>query len=112
MFGRALTTVWILLLLFAVPLAAQYIPPGTSPTSSLVPEEERLRQGLDAAPWRLGVVRLSPWAGLRDVSLVLGASDREDRSGDVAEERLSSLGFEVRRSVPRRATIWSRRRSG
>lgn len=56
--------------LVATSLGAQYNPPGTSVSGENSPPEEEIRSSLDAAPWRLGVLRLQPWLGVRDASFV------------------------------------------
>lgn len=55
--------------LTTLPTAAQYTPPG-SLAQPRVPAVERVEQGAEAAPWRLGPVRLEPRAWLRDVGWV------------------------------------------
>lgn len=54
----------------AAPLAGQYTPPGTISEGDGVVAEEPLRERLTEARWRLGAVRLEPWLGLRDGSVV------------------------------------------
>lgn len=55
-----------------------------------IPEEEELESALGAAPWKLGILRLQPWLGIRDARLVTdegfttGSSGAEgDGSSDV-----------------------------
>ena len=57
---------------------AQYIAPGDSVLPSLLPEEKSFSDALEKAPWRLGRVRLSPWAGLRDIAYVTGSAESGD----------------------------------
>jgi hypothetical protein len=67
----ALLMVWLIV----APLGAQYNPPGTSVAGVDVTEEEELRSSLEDASWQLGALRLQPWIGIRDASLVTSSED-------------------------------------
>lgn len=69
----AIFTAWLIV----APLGAQYNPPGTSVADRDVTDEEELRSGLEEASWRLGVLRLQPWIGIRDASFVTSSTDDE-----------------------------------
>ncbi len=71
----------------STPLAAQYSAPGEIAPGEATPNEAVLEAGADNAPWRLGLLRLSPWLGVRNASWVTNT----DESG--AEERDFTLSF-------------------
>ncbi len=56
--------------LVTVALGAQYIAPGGTTSGRGLTEEEKMRESLEQARWRLGVIRVEPWIGVRDASLV------------------------------------------
>lgn len=60
-----------------VPLSAQYNPPGGTVVAEGRPEEEELRQQMEKARLRLGVLRLQPWIGVRDASIVTAAENED-----------------------------------
>jgi len=74
----------LLLMLIASPLAAQYIAPGSTQSPDERPyPEENLRTEADQAAWRRGVLRLSPWLGLSDLSLVSSRNELGETESDV-----------------------------
>ncbi len=95
----------LLLMLITSPLAAQYIPPGStrSPVELPYPEQE-VRTGLDEAAWRLGALRLSPWLGLSDLSLVSQRNELREEETDVT----ATAGAGIRAYVKNgRKVIWT-----
>ena len=67
----------LLFLLIVAPAGAQYNPPGSTVAGSGLPDEEDLRTDMDEASWHVGVLRLQPWIGIRDASLVTSSRDDE-----------------------------------
>lgn len=59
---------------------AQYTSPGATTPSGAIPSQEELEKHLTEARWTFGKFRVSPWAGLRDASLVTtgGTEDETD----------------------------------
>ncbi len=73
-----LVVVGILVAVFflrSTPLAAQYNAPGEIAPGEATPNEAALESGATTAPWRLGILRLSPWFGIRDASWVTTTDD-------------------------------------
>ena len=65
-----------------VPATAQYIPDIGSVEGANIVSEEELDGAYDEARWRLGTLKIEPFLGLRDASVV---SDQDPRSPDESE---------------------------
>ncbi len=60
-------------------LGAQYTAPGSSVSGAgYPPDEEKLRESLEEARWRLGVIRLEPWIGVRDAAFVTSSETLDE----------------------------------
>ncbi len=82
---------------YGAQFGAQYVPPGTPATFRDRPSKPAFEENIQEAPWKLGKLRLSPWLGLRDGSLVRAAGDL-DR---IAEEDLTlTVGAGLRGYLP------------
>lgn len=66
---------FVVALFIVAPLGAQYNPPGSTIDSADIPEEDELRGPMEDARLRLGVLRLQPWIGLRDASIVTATGE-------------------------------------
>jgi hypothetical protein len=67
---RPSSRLFVLALLLAAPLAGQsseYTAPG-SLGSRPADEREALRAAVDEARWRLGPIRIEPWAALDEIA--------------------------------------------
>lgn len=95
----------LLMLLFAgIASAQQYTGPGTSILPEHLPNEDEIRSSLTQAPWQVGGLRLSPWAGLRDIALV----SYRDPLGETREDITATAGAGLRGYMKTgRRLIWA-----
>ncbi len=95
----------MLLPVIAAPLAAQYIPPGSTRHADELPyPEEEIRTGVDEAAWNLGGLRLSPWLGLSDLSLVRQRNELGEETSDLTATAGGGLRAYLRNG---RKVVWA-----
>ncbi len=69
--------------LWALPAGAQYTAPGTPTAARPVPSKDTFQTKLKDSPWKAGPIRLTPWLGLQDASIInsldnLGQTESKD----------------------------------
>ncbi len=67
---------------YGAQFGAQYVPPGTPMLFRDRPSKSAFEENVKNAPWKLGDLRLSPWLGLRDGSLVRAVDGFGSTTGD------------------------------
>jgi len=97
------TVVTALVMLTATVSGAQYISPGLAETTNTIPSEELFDNHINNAKWNVGSVRLSPWIGLRDASLV----STQNETGGTEDDFTLTVGAGLRAYLPTGKFMWS-----
>lgn len=90
---------------------AQYISPDLSPDGRLsvtgIPPQQEFEKRLEETRWNAGPVRLSPWLGLRDASLVTDTTVDDDGTETGDETELTATFGAGLRAYLGREVIWT-----
>ena len=88
----------------AAPLGAQYTSPGSLTQSAGIPDEKTFETHIDESAWKWGGLRVSPWVGLRDASLV---STSTSQQGSTDEDFTATAGAGLRGYLPTGKVVWT-----
>ncbi|MCP4205310.1 MAG: hypothetical protein GY769_25650, partial [bacterium] len=86
-----------------MPLGAQYISPGNVVETSAIVDKELFEDNIEDARWTVGRIRVTPWSGLRDASLVTS----QETDGETREDFTLTAGAGLQAYLPTGKLIWA-----